>query len=70
MYATQIRYDDELLANPHIWGWPADANPSCICAASRAPSPAGSNRYTASFEALWANARPWDCTTTDKNPKE
>ena len=36
VYASLFRFDDVLLANPHIWGAPASPIPSFSCAGSKA----------------------------------
>ncbi|WP_174501726.1 helix-turn-helix domain-containing protein [Streptacidiphilus neutrinimicus] len=61
VYASLFRYDDELLANPHIWGQPASANP--LLHLRRAPARGWFDHYAASFDAVWTAARPWDGTT-------
>jgi hypothetical protein len=70
VYASLFRYDDDLLANPHIWGQPASANPLLHLRRRPGTEPGWFDQYTASFDALWATARPWDGTTTDRNLKE
>ncbi|MFC1417807.1 XRE family transcriptional regulator [Streptacidiphilus cavernicola] len=70
VYASLFRYDDDLLANPHVWGQPASANPLLHLRRQPGTEHSWFDQYTASFEALWATGRPWDGTTTDKRPKE
>jgi transcriptional regulator with XRE-family HTH domain len=70
VYASLFRYDDDLFANPHIWGQPASANPLLHLHRRPGEEPGWFDQYTTSFDALWATAHPWGGTTTDKNPKE
>jgi transcriptional regulator with XRE-family HTH domain len=57
LYNSLFRYDDHLLVNPHIFGQPASANP--VLHLRRAGLTGWFASYTASFEAVWARARPW-----------
>jgi transcriptional regulator with XRE-family HTH domain len=57
LYNSLFRYDDQLLANPHVFGQPASANP--VLHLRRADGAGWFASYTASFEAVWARARPW-----------
>jgi len=70
VYASLFRYDDDLLANPHIWGQPASANPLLHLRRQPDSAPGWFDQYITSFETLWATARPWDGATRGKNPKE
>jgi hypothetical protein len=55
VYASLFRFDDELLANPHVYSAPANANPLLHLRPSNALFAA----YTASFEATWSTATRW-----------
>jgi hypothetical protein len=57
LYSSLFRYDDQLLANPHIWGQPASANP--LLHLERTPGIGWFDQYTGSFDAVWATSRPW-----------
>ncbi|WP_173476333.1 XRE family transcriptional regulator [Streptomyces sp. 150FB] len=57
LYTSLFRYDDNLLANPHIWGQPASANP--VLHLKRADATGWFDNYAQSFEDVWASARPW-----------
>jgi transcriptional regulator with XRE-family HTH domain len=57
LYNSIFRYDDHVMINPHIWGQPASANP--IFQLRNAEGGEWFQRYTGSFEAVWASARPW-----------
>ncbi|MFJ2645804.1 XRE family transcriptional regulator [Streptomyces sp. NPDC087420] len=57
LYTSLFRYDDNLLANPHIWGQPASANP--VLHLKRVDAAGWFDNYAQSFEAVWAGARPW-----------
>ncbi|MFF0074614.1 XRE family transcriptional regulator [Streptomyces sp. NPDC005494] len=57
LYTSMFRYDNNLLANPHVWGQPASANP--ILHLRRADTTGWFDNYAQSFEAVWAAARPW-----------
>lgn len=56
VYASLFRFDDQLLANPHVYGAPASANPLL----QLIPSQALFDAYTASFETVWSTALRWD----------
>jgi hypothetical protein len=55
VYASMFRFDDQLLANPHVYGAPASANPLL----QLTPGHSMFDAYTASFETVWASAVPW-----------
>lgn len=55
VYASLFRFDDDLLANPHVYRAPASANPLVRLR----PSSAMFAAYASSFEATWSAARPW-----------
>lgn len=55
VYASLFRFDDELLANPHVYAAPASANPVIRLR----PSSALFAAYSASFEATWSAAKAW-----------
>lgn len=57
LYNSLFRYDQNLLVNPHIWGQPASANP--ILSLRRVDEHGWFDRYTESFDAIWADAQPW-----------
>ncbi|MYV52661.1 XRE family transcriptional regulator [Streptomyces sp. SID3212] len=57
LYTSLFRYDDTLLANPHVWGQPASANP--VLHLKRVDAAGWFDNYAQSFEAVWAGARPW-----------
>lgn len=57
LYTSLFRYDDNLLANPHVWGQPASANP--VLHLKRVDATGWFDNYAQSFEAVWAGARPW-----------
>ena len=57
LYSSLFRYDDTLLANPHIYGQPASANP--VLHLKWADSNGWFDTYAQSFDAVWAAARPW-----------
>src|SRR6266571_3307536 len=58
VYASLFRYDDTMLANPHIWGSPASANP--LLHLRRIEGSAWFDGYRRSFDAVWETALPWD----------
>ncbi|MFB6612953.1 XRE family transcriptional regulator [Streptomyces sp. NPDC056367] len=57
LYTSLFRYDDSLLANPHVWGQPASANP--LLHLKRGDRTGWFDNYAESFEAVWAASRPW-----------
>jgi transcriptional regulator with XRE-family HTH domain len=57
LYTSLFRYDDTLLANPHIYGQPASANP--VLHLKWADANGWFDTYADSFDAVWAGARPW-----------
>ncbi|KPI17650.1 hypothetical protein OK074_1671 [Actinobacteria bacterium OK074] len=57
LYTSIFRCDDHLMANPHIWGRPASANP--LLHLRRTNDGEWFERYSESFEAVWTTARPW-----------
>lgn len=55
VYASLFRFDDVLMANPHVFGAPANGNPLLH-------TDAGSRifkAYSRSFEAVWDTAEAW-----------
>jgi hypothetical protein len=58
VYASLFRYDDQMIANPHVWSRPASENPALHL---RTGSLLGA--YAASFDAVWDTAKPWDGET-------
>ncbi len=61
LYASIFRYDDIMLANPHMWGAPASANP--VLHLRRIEGSSWFDGYRRSFDAVWETARPWDPLT-------
>ncbi|MFG2184431.1 hypothetical protein [Nocardia iowensis] len=57
LYNSMFRYDDNLMVNPHIWGQPASANP--VFQLRRVDDTGWFDNYTESFDAIWAEAKPW-----------
>ncbi|MFJ1795177.1 XRE family transcriptional regulator [Kitasatospora griseola] len=57
LYSSLFRYDDDLLVNPHVFGQPASANP--LFHLKRVDSTGWFDTYAQSFDAVWADARPW-----------
>jgi hypothetical protein len=57
LYASIFRFDDQMIANPHIWGQPASANP--VLHLRRAEASGWFDRYAESFDAVWNTAHPW-----------
>jgi hypothetical protein len=60
LYASIFRFDDHLIANPHIWGQPASANP--VMHLRRVEASGWFDRYADSFDAVWDTASPWTPT--------
>lgn len=58
LYASLFRYDDEILANPHVYGEPASANPTFHF--RKLDGGALANHYLSSFERIWLDSMPWD----------
>jgi transcriptional regulator with XRE-family HTH domain len=58
VYASLFRYDDTMLANPHMWGSPASANP--LVHLRRIEGSTWFDGYRRSFDAVWETALPWD----------
>jgi transcriptional regulator with XRE-family HTH domain len=58
LYASLFRFDDILLANPHMWGAPASANP--MLHLRRIEGSTWFDGYLRSFNAVWETALPWD----------
>jgi hypothetical protein len=56
LYATILRFDDELLINWHLYGAPAAESP--VLQLRRASSHGLANRAIASFERVWTDAQP------------
>jgi hypothetical protein len=57
LYASVFRYDDQLLANPHVYGEPASLNPTLHF--RKLDGGSLYDHYLASFERVWATAMPW-----------
>ena len=58
LYASLFRFDDVMLANPHMWGAPASANP--LLQLRRLEGSTWFDGYRRSFDAVWETAQPWD----------
>ena len=58
VYASLFRFDDLMLANPHIWGAPASANP--VLQLRRIEGSTWFDGYRRSFDAVWDTASPLD----------
>ena len=56
VYASLFRFDDVMLANPHIWGAPASANP--VLQLRRIEGSTWFDSYRRSFDAVWETALP------------
>ena len=56
VYASLFRFDDALLANPHIWGAPASANP--VLQLRRIEGSRWFDSYRRGFDAVWETALP------------
>jgi hypothetical protein len=57
LYASMFRYDDQLLANPHVYGGPASLNPTFHF--RKIDGGTLVDHYLGSFERVWATAVPW-----------
>ena len=58
VYASLFRFDDLMLANPHIWGAPASANP--VLQLRRIEGSTWFDGYRRSFDAVWDTASSLD----------
>lgn len=58
VYASLFRFDDVLLANPHIWGAPGSANP--VLHLRRIEGSTWFDAYRRSFDDVWETAIPID----------
>jgi transcriptional regulator with XRE-family HTH domain len=58
LYASIFRYDDNMFANPHMWGAPASANP--LLHLRRLEGSGWFDGYRRSFDDVWSTALPWD----------
>lgn len=58
LYASLFRFDDTMLANPHMWGAPASANP--LLQLRRIEGSTWFDGYRRSFDAVWETALVWD----------
>jgi transcriptional regulator with XRE-family HTH domain len=58
LYASLFRFDDVLLANPHMWSAPASGNP--VLHLRRIEGSAWFDGYLRSFSAVWETALAWD----------
>ena len=56
LYASIFRIDDTIIANHHIYGSPASDNPALLL--RQEDDPELWDKYEASFEKVWARARP------------
>lgn len=68
VYASLFRFDDALLANPHIWGSPASANP--ILHLRRIQGSTWFDGYRRSFDAVWETAVPIKASDADSHVAE
>jgi hypothetical protein len=57
LYASLFRYDDQLLANPHVYGEPASLNPTFHF--RKLDGGTLFDHYLGSFERVWGTALPW-----------
>jgi transcriptional regulator with XRE-family HTH domain len=64
LYASLFRFDDILLANPHMWGAPASANP--VLHLRRIEGSTWFDGYVRSFDAVWDTALPWYPSKSDR----
>lgn len=58
LYASLFRFDDVMLANPHMWGAPASANP--VLHLQRIEGSTWFDGYRRSFDAVWETALAWN----------
>jgi transcriptional regulator with XRE-family HTH domain len=58
LYASLFRFDDTMLANPHMWGAPASANP--LLHLRRIEGSTWFDGYRRSFDEVWETALSWD----------
>jgi transcriptional regulator with XRE-family HTH domain len=58
LYASLFRFDDTMLANPHLWGAPASANP--LLHLRRIEGSTWFDGYRRSFDEVWETALGWD----------
>lgn len=56
LYASILRFDDDVLVNSHLWGNPAAASPVLHLRADAAATVAA--HAIASFDRVWVNAQP------------
>ncbi|WP_211240920.1 hypothetical protein [Hamadaea tsunoensis] len=57
LYNSLFRYDDDVLANSHVYGQPASLNPTWHV--RRVDGGALFGLYSESFNAVWETALPW-----------
>jgi hypothetical protein len=57
LYASVFRFDDQVIANPHAYGEPGDANPAFHFL--QVEGGGLFEHYAASFERVWSSATPW-----------
>jgi transcriptional regulator with XRE-family HTH domain len=57
LYCSLFRYDDELLANPHVYGEAGSANP--VLHLRRLDGAGLFDHYASSFDRVWETALPW-----------
>ena len=67
VYASLFRFDDVLLANPHIWGAPGSANP--VLHLRRIEGSTWFDAYRRSFDAVWETALPLDEVDAEPQPQ-
>lgn len=58
VYASLFRFDDVMMANPHVWGSPASANP--LLQLRRIEGSTWFDGYLRSYNEVWETALPWD----------
>lgn len=59
LYTSIYRFDDEMLANPHVHGLPGAQGPTLHLTRGELFT-----TYEQSFERVWEGARPWPVSTT------
>jgi len=60
LYNSIYRFDDDMLVNTHVYGAPAAQNP--VMHLQRVPGGRLFGHYLASFDKVWASAKPIDLT--------
>jgi hypothetical protein len=57
LYVSLVRYDDQIMVNPHAFGEAASANP--VLHLRRLDGGQVAGLYLGSFERVWDTAKPW-----------